>query len=129
MEYISCSSHPVQKWCAATYSWDSGPKWGQFETCGSPEQASCSGLFLLQERTTVTASAGTAAQCHRPEHLQQRALRKVIYSITSSARISRDGGMVRPSVLAALMLMIRSNFVGCSIGRSDGLAPFKILST
>src|ERR687890_296464 len=34
------------------------------------------------------------------------------YSITSSARASREGGMLRPSVLAAFMLMINSNRVG-----------------
>ena len=35
------------------------------------------------------------------------------YSITSSARASRDGGSVRPSALAALRLMMRLNFAGC----------------
>jgi hypothetical protein len=51
------------------------------------------------------------------------------YSINSSARTINDDGMVRPSVLAVRMLMNSSNFVGCSTGKSDGLAPFKILST
>jgi len=37
--------------------------------------------------------------------------------------------MVRPSALAVLWLMTRSNFVGCSMGRSAGLAPLRILST
>ena len=37
--------------------------------------------------------------------------------------------MVSSSALAVLMLMISSNFVGRSIGRSDGLAPFRTLST
>ncbi len=37
--------------------------------------------------------------------------------------------MVRPSALAVLRLMTSSNFVGCSTGRSAGLAPFRILST
>jgi hypothetical protein len=50
-------------------------------------------------------------------------------SITSSARSRNDSGIVRPSALAALRLITNSNFVGCSIGRSAGLAPFKILST
>ena len=31
--------------------------------------------------------------------------------------------MVRPSALAVLRLMTSSNFVGCSTGRSPGLAP------
>src|SRR5262245_5259872 len=48
------------------------------------------------------------------------------HSITWSARASSDGGIVRPRALAVLRLMIRSYFVGCSIGRSPGLAPFRI---
>ena len=34
-----------------------------------------------------------------------------------------------PSAWALLRLITRSNTVGCSIGRSAGLAPFRILST
>jgi hypothetical protein len=49
--------------------------------------------------------------------------------MTLSARTSTFGGIVRPICFAALRLMINSNFVGCSTGRSAGLAPFKILST
>jgi len=51
------------------------------------------------------------------------------YWITSSARRSRAGGIVIPSALAVLRLMINSNFMGCSTGRSAGLAPLRILST
>jgi hypothetical protein len=51
------------------------------------------------------------------------------YSITSSARARTFGGISRPSVLAVLRLMTSSKRVGCSIGRSPGLEPFKILST
>ena len=51
------------------------------------------------------------------------------YLITLSARASTFGGIVRPICLAAFRLMINSNFVGCSTGRSAGLAPFRILST
>ena len=49
--------------------------------------------------------------------------------ITLSARASTSGGIVRPICFAALRLMTNSNFVGCSTGKSAGLAPFKILST
>jgi hypothetical protein len=52
-----------------------------------------------------------------------------IHSITSSARASSESGIVKPNDLAVFMLMISSNFVGSSTGRSDGLASFKILST
>src|SRR5262245_40891918 len=51
------------------------------------------------------------------------------YLITLSARASTFGGMVRPICLAVLRLMMNSNFIGCSTGRSAGLAPLRILST
>jgi len=50
------------------------------------------------------------------------------HSITSSARASSDGGTVRPSALAVMRLITSSNLVGCSTGRSEGLAPLRILS-
>src|SRR6266576_532878 len=52
-----------------------------------------------------------------------------VHLMTLSARYSTVCGIVRPICLAALRLMINSNFVGCSTGRSAGLAPFRILST
>src|SRR6267378_7839123 len=58
-----------------------------------------------------------------------RSIRLVIYSITWSARPRTDGGIVRPSAFAVLRLMTNSNLVGCSTGRSAGLAPFRIRST
>src|SRR5262249_24893979 len=51
------------------------------------------------------------------------------YSITSSARPSSEGGIVRPRALAVLRLMTSSNLVGLSIGRSPGLAPLRIRAT
>src|SRR5439155_17589871 len=51
------------------------------------------------------------------------------HSMVLSARSSNDGGMVSPIAFAVLRLMIRSNLVGCSTGRSAGFAPFRILST
>ena len=51
------------------------------------------------------------------------------YSITSSARESNEGGTVRPSALAVFKLITSSNRVGCSTGKSAGLAPLRILST
>src|SRR5205085_5545896 len=47
----------------------------------------------------------------------------------SSERPNSDCGIVRPKALALFKLMISSNFVGCSTGRSAGLAPLRILST
>src|SRR5262249_4120935 len=51
------------------------------------------------------------------------------HSITSSARASTEGGIVRPSALAVLRLISKRSFVGCSTGRSAGLAPLMILAT
>src|SRR5262249_4824844 len=51
------------------------------------------------------------------------------YSITLSALVSSVGGIVSPSALAVLRLVISSMIVGCSRGRSAGLAPLRILST
>src|SRR5262245_30028812 len=53
----------------------------------------------------------------------------VAHSIISSARACIDGGTLRPSAFAVVRLMINSNLVGCSTGRSAGLAPRRILST
>jgi hypothetical protein len=46
--------------------------------------------------------------------------------ITLSARASTFCGIVRPICFAVFRLMTSSNFVGCSTGRSAGLAPFII---
>src|ERR1044072_5251202 len=49
--------------------------------------------------------------------------------ITLSALASTLGGMVRPICFAVLRLITNSYLVGCSTGRSPGLAPFSTLST
>ena len=41
----------------------------------------------------------------------------------------QGGGYCHPSALAVFRLMTNSNFVGCSTGKSAGLAPCSILST
>ena len=50
------------------------------------------------------------------------------HSITRSARNRIEAGTFRPSILAVFRFTISSNLVGCSIGRSPGLAPLSILS-
>jgi hypothetical protein len=60
---------------------------------------------------------------------EQRDERASPHSITSSARASSVGGISRPSALAVIRLMTKSNLVGCSTGRSAGFAPRRILST
>ena len=51
------------------------------------------------------------------------------YWITCVVCPRTDCGIVRPRARAVVRLTTKSNFVGCSIGRSPGLAPFRILST
>src|SRR5262249_21176602 len=50
------------------------------------------------------------------------------HSITSSARTRSVGGTAQPRALPAFRLIMNSNLTGCSIGRSPGLAPLRILS-
>src|SRR6266481_5093850 len=64
---------------------------------------------------------------YRTHAVQQTSIRT--YSITSSARASSVGVRVRPSAFAVLRLITSWNWVGCWTGRSEGFAPFKILST
>jgi hypothetical protein len=51
---------------------------------------------------------------------------RLSYSITSSARARIEDGTIRPSALAVLRLTTSSKVVGCSTGRSAGLAPLRI---
>jgi hypothetical protein len=51
------------------------------------------------------------------------------YSITSSARASREAGISRPSAFAVLRLMTRSYLVGAWTGRSAGFSPLRTRST
>src|SRR5262249_13041171 len=60
---------------------------------------------------------------------QRNELAATDHSITSSAWASNDGGTLRPSACAVIRLMTSSNLVGCSTGKSPGLAPRRILST
>src|SRR6516165_839739 len=52
-----------------------------------------------------------------------------LHSITSSARAIKDFDTSSPSAFAVVTLISRSNFVGCSTGKSLGFAPRRILST
>ena len=78
---------------------------------------------MLQRRERQLRAMNKLMQCNK------RRAGVLIYSMTSSARASSVGGISRPSALAVLRLITSSNLVGCSTGRSAGLAPFRILST
>ena len=80
---------------------DSEPKW-----CATP--------FLCGSLIRYSMPVYLGAHCH---------------SMTLSAHINILGGIVSLSCFAVFRFMTNSNFVGCSTGSSEGLAPFKILST
>src|SRR5262249_23595835 len=48
------------------------------------------------------------------------------HSITSSARASSVGDTSIPSAFAVARLMTKSNLVGCTTGKSAGLAPLRM---
>ena len=79
------------------------------------------------ERTVIRGHGAPGEANSRTEELA--ALVEHVYSITWSARLSTDCGIVNPSAFAVLRLMTSSNFVGCSIGKSPGFAPLRILFT
>src|SRR5262249_125355 len=58
---------------------------------------------------------------------EQRDECAALHSITSSARASSAGGISSPSARAVTRLMTNSNLVGCTTGRSAGLAPLRTL--
>jgi hypothetical protein len=69
------------------------------------------------------------AHCDAAFNAMSIAASRVHYSITWSARDISAGGMVTPIAFAVFRLKANSNSVGCSIGRSAGFAPLRILST
>src|SRR6516165_10805735 len=72
------------------------------------------------------------ARSERPSNrsaAEQRYELASLHSITSSARAMSVGGTSRPSALAVVRFMMRSNLVGCSTGISAGFVPRRILST
>src|SRR5262245_3482495 len=91
----------------------------------------------------VGRGAGRAA-LEEPHHRRRRLLRTrhkrprgraaeqrdeyaPLHSITSSAMASTPGGIVRPSDLATLRLIISSNLLDCTTGSSAGCEPLTIL--
>jgi hypothetical protein len=48
------------------------------------------------------------------------------YSIISSAMLSRDAGIVSPSIRAVSALMTSSNLFDCNTGKSAGFSPLRM---
>ena len=53
----------------------------------------------------------------------------LVYSITSSACASSAGGTAMPSCFAVFRFKMSVNLSACSMGRSPGFAPRRILAT
>src|SRR5262249_35243418 len=99
-------------------------------------RAACTRLRLVGKCIREVNEAWYAARLLRArrERTRRRAAEQrdelaPLHSITSSARASSWGGTSRPSAFAGLRLIPSSNFVGCSTGKSAGLAPLRILPT
>src|SRR5262245_29486352 len=100
--------------------------------CNDPSQHF--GIVLgvwMQECDAPHALALLRARRERPRHsaAEQRDEVAPFHSITSSARRRKSRLIVSPSARAVLRLTTSSNLVGCSIGKSAGFSPFKILAT
>src|SRR5262249_54515208 len=91
------------------------------------------GTRALPKETDGRHLAGLLrARCEWPSHRRPTKHRyefAALHSIASSARSRKDSGMPNPIALAVLRLTTNSNLTGCSIGRSAGLVPCKILCT
>src|SRR5262249_53334201 len=69
------------------------------------------------------------ARRHRPRRrraAEQRDERAPLHSITSSAALSSLSGTMRPCILAVWWLMISSNLLDCTTGRSAGFVPLRM---
>jgi len=75
----------------------------------------------------MTGSPSDVAEVPHPDSCT--AANSACYSITSSARASSVGGISMPSDLAVFRLIVNSNLVGCSMGRSAGFSPLRMRLT
>jgi len=94
-------------------------------------QALCNVQTILKAaRSSLDRVVKVTVLLARPDLYKEmnEAYAEFFYSITSPARARIDGGTVRPSALAVFILNARSKIVGCSIGKSAGLAPLRILA-
>ena len=95
-------------------------------------QSPCNAHYKLCKRSQGYHGGTNLAKVERKAdraHIAVGASVVAAQRITSSAWKRMLGGMVRPRAWAVLRLMTSSNLMDCSIGRSPGLAPLRILST
>ena len=82
-----------------------------------PEAGECP---LYPQKRTLVERVEMSALC-------QKQTLHYLYSITSSAMESKSRGTSMPSARAVWRLIMNSNLVDCSTGRSAGLAPLRML--
>ena len=68
-------------------------------------------------------------QCKTPCPLSANSGHQRVYSITASARADKPGDTSTPICFAVFRLMMNSNLVDCSTGRSAGFAPLRMRIT
>src|SRR5262249_13928038 len=94
------------------------------------DETSTSGAVVPDPRCPLWVKSGHV-HCNRPcplwakSGLMHRSKHR-LYSISSSASVSRFAGILRPSALAVAMLITRSTFVASSTGILAGVAPLRI---
>src|SRR5260370_27020696 len=93
---------------------------------GRPLEGSSAGMQLDGRHAGAEFVRYGALQSGNRTNASQHA---AIHSTTRSAIVSRAGGISIASAFVVLRLITSWNFVGCSIGKSAGLAPFNILLT
>ena len=84
------------------------------------------GCPLYPQKRTLELSPAMSALCQKQTYAVQQT---AAYSITSSASESTLSEIFMSSAFAVLRLRTNVNLVGCSTGKSAGLAPLRILST
>ena len=114
--------------------WSSAQRYSIATFSPSVYPASCSPRRKARRRSAFwpgdwplrNPMTGWCCACRAAEQRDELA---ASHSITSSASAISLSETVRPSALAVLRLITSSNFVGCSTGRSLGLAPLRTRST
>src|SRR5262249_22211191 len=94
------------------------------------------GLMPFTEVTKITLEAAEAVELHigialpPGSYLGTKTRTRVShYSITSAARASNAGGIVRSIAFAVLALMFSSNLVAACTGRLAGFSPLRMRCT
>src|SRR5215471_15192212 len=92
-------------------------------------QRACAKPVCRSDRRRVVACGASACRVARPFDLlyvEADIELPPSHSITSSARVSSEGGTVSPSALAVLRLITSLKLVGCWTGRLLGCSPFRM---